>query len=139
AVLAYLPFYLSFSSQAGGILPSLAFFTQGKHFWIMFGPLLIPILLGLSWQLLRNKEKHGFRPAFWITSALFAALFVFSWGISFVATRLPELGQLFLSLQGASVGQNPLLAALLARLKAPGTGITLFFLLFLGLSDLINP
>jgi len=139
AVLAYLPFYLSFSSQAGGILPSLAFFTQGKHFWIMFGPLLIPILLGLSWQLLRNKEKHGFRPAFWITSALFAALFVFSWGISFVATRLPELGQLFLSLQGASVGQNPLLAALLARLKAPGTGITLFFLLFLGLSALINP
>ncbi len=139
AVLGYLPFYLSFSSQAGGILPSLAFFTQGKYFWIMFGPLLVPILLGLGWQLLRKNDRHGVKTAFWITSALFAALFAFSWGISFVATRLPELGQLFLSLQGAAEGQNPLTAALAARLKSPGTGITLFLLLFLGLSALIKP
>ena len=139
AVLAYLPFYLSFSSQAGGILPSLAFFTQGKYFWIMFGPLLVPLLLGLGFQLLHDKEKHGFSTALKITLALFAALFAFSWGISFAAARLPKLGQLFLSLQGAAPGQNPLLAALIARLKAPGTGITLFVLIFLGLSALIRP
>ena len=139
AVLAYLPFYLSFASQAGGILPSLAFFTQGKYFWIMFGPLLVPILLGLGWQFLRKKEKRGFKAAFWITLALFAALFAFSWGISFVAARLPDLGQLFLALQGAVEGQNPLIAAFVARLKAPGTGITLFLLIFLALSALIKP
>jgi len=139
AIAAYLPFYLSFSSQAGGILPSLAFFTLGRHFWIMFGPLLVPILLGLGWQLQRNREKHGFLTAFWITCALFAALFVFSWGIAFMSTRLPELGQFILSLQGPAVGQNLLSGALIARLKAPGTGITLFLLLFLGLSALIKP
>ncbi len=43
SIVAYLPFYLSFSSQAGGVIPSLAFFTKGKYFWIMFGPLLLPI------------------------------------------------------------------------------------------------
>ena len=44
SIAAYLPFYLSFASQAGGILPSLSYFTKGKFFLIMFGPLLVPVL-----------------------------------------------------------------------------------------------
>ncbi|HQH57619.1 MAG TPA: DUF2298 domain-containing protein [Anaerolineaceae bacterium] len=139
AVLAYFPFYASFSSQAGGILPSLAFFTAGKYFWIMFGPLLVPLLCGLTWLLLKNKARRSVGTAFWITAAFFAGLFAFSWLISFIALRLPELGQLFLALQGAAPGQNPLTAALVARLKAPGTGITLFGLFFLCLTALIQP
>jgi len=139
AILAYFPFYVSFASQAGGILPSLAFFTPGKYLWIMFGPLLVPIFCGLVWLLKRKKERLSHGRAFWISLSLFALLFAFSWTISFIALRLPELGQLFLSLQGAAVGQNPLVAALIARLKAPGTGITLFLLLFLSLTALIRP
>jgi hypothetical protein len=92
-----------------------------------------------DWLLLKNKARRSVGTAFWITAAFFAGLFAFSWLISFIALRLPELGQLFLALQGAAPGQNPLTAALVARLKAPGTGITLFGLFFLCLTALIQP
>ena len=50
-VLLYLPFYLGFSSQAGGVLPSLIYITRGVHLWVMFGVLLLPIAcyLGYLW------------------------------------------------------------------------------------------
>ena len=44
SILLYLPFYLGFSSQAGGILPNFMYPTRGAHFWVMWGTLLIPIL-----------------------------------------------------------------------------------------------
>ena len=50
SILAYLPFYLSFASQAGGILPSLAFFTSGIQLWTMFGPLLAKIFVWLLYH-----------------------------------------------------------------------------------------
>ncbi|HIQ04162.1 MAG TPA: hypothetical protein EYH31_00530, partial [Anaerolineae bacterium] len=43
-VLLYLPFYLGFSSQAGGILPNFLFPTRLTHWLIMFGPLLAAVL-----------------------------------------------------------------------------------------------
>ena len=43
SVLLYFPFYLGFSSQAGGILPNLMYPTRGVHLWVMWGTLLIPI------------------------------------------------------------------------------------------------
>ena len=33
--LLYLPFYLGFSSQLGGILPNLVYPTRGAHLWVM--------------------------------------------------------------------------------------------------------
>jgi YYY domain-containing protein len=43
SVLLYFPFYLGFSSQAGGILPNFMYPTRGAHLWVMWGTLLIPI------------------------------------------------------------------------------------------------
>lgn len=49
-VVLYLPFYLGFQSQAGGLLPSVLFRTKLQHYLVMFGPLLVPAwgLLGLG-------------------------------------------------------------------------------------------
>jgi YYY domain-containing protein len=50
-VLLYLPFYIGFQSQAGGILPNFINPTRLSHFFVMFGPLLaaaILLLIGLS-------------------------------------------------------------------------------------------
>ncbi len=44
SLLLYLPFYLGFSSQAGGILPNFMYPTRGAHLWVMWGTLFIPIL-----------------------------------------------------------------------------------------------
>lgn len=41
--LLYLPFYLGFSSQAGGLLPNFMYPTRGIHLWVMWGTLFIPI------------------------------------------------------------------------------------------------
>ena len=54
--LLYLPFYVGFSSQAGGVLPSMAFFTRGAHLWVMFGPLLIPIFIFLIYLWTRRRD-----------------------------------------------------------------------------------
>lgn len=54
----YLPFYLGFTSQAGGVLPNLLFPTKLRQFSIMFGPFLIPIaaLLALLSEGGRGRE-----------------------------------------------------------------------------------
>jgi len=49
AVLVYLPWFPSFSSQAGGVLSSLLFPTRIQQFGVMFGVSLIPILVWLIW------------------------------------------------------------------------------------------
>jgi len=44
AYVMYIPFFISFDSQAGGIVPNFMFVTRGAHLWVMWGTLLIPIL-----------------------------------------------------------------------------------------------
>lgn len=43
SLILYFPFYLGFSSQAGGLLPNFMYPTRGMHLWVMWGTLLIPI------------------------------------------------------------------------------------------------
>ena len=50
AVLVYLPFFLGFSSQAGGVLPSLLYNTRGVQFLVMFFPFLFLLIGYLPWS-----------------------------------------------------------------------------------------
>jgi YYY domain-containing protein len=43
SVAAYIPFYVGFASQAGGILPNLIFVTKAQQLLVMFAPVLIPL------------------------------------------------------------------------------------------------
>ncbi len=138
SILLYVPFYLSFSSQAGGILPSLAFFTRGVYFWIMFGPLLVPIIGLLLFWGIESKKITVSRIALVLTSGIFLLLFVLSWSLSFIATKISSLSPLFFNLQGADNQTNLLIDALLVRIKSPGTAVTLFLLLLLALSLLLR-
>ena len=141
SILLYLPFFLSFGSQAGGILPSLIFYTRGVYFWIMFGPLLVPLLIYLIYEWVRYKKyKHIWQPLL-LTFGFMGLLFLLTWALSYLASRLPELGGLFLWLQGASeVGIVPLLIeALRRRLVDPLTWLTLGVMMFLTLGLLIKP
>ena len=55
----FLPFYISFSSQAGGFIPNLIYITKGVYIWIQFAPLLIPIfgLLFYLWRTQSDKKQ----------------------------------------------------------------------------------
>ena len=66
SIILYFPFYLGFSSQAGGILPNFMYVTRGAHLWVMWGTLLIPIFVFIIYQFgisqLAGDEKdisHG--------------------------------------------------------------------------------
>jgi YYY domain-containing protein len=137
SILAYLPFYLSFSSQAGGLLPSLAFFTHGIYLWIMFGPLLVPIFAWLVYQHIRAKRMPSLQ-ALLVTSSLFALLFVAGWGLGWLAGRFENLGPLLNSLQGAVDNGSLLTESLLERLKHPGTFLTMFFLVLLAVDFFVH-
>ena len=48
AAAAYLPYFVGFRSQAGGILPNLLHPTLFQRFFIMFGPLLVILSAGAA-------------------------------------------------------------------------------------------
>lgn len=151
-VLLFLPFYIGFSSQAGGLLPSLAFFTRGVYFWLMFGVMLTPIFIWLI-----TSRKLSFSRKDWIFGAKVSAALVFglwlaSYGISLIlagltawagltlqaegvtaaaAARVIELNSLFGGLQGGGFGSNLITASLVQRFSSPGTWLTLLVLLTL--------
>ncbi len=74
-ILLYVLFFLGFSSQAGGIVPSGIFVTRTVLFLIMFGMFIFPVLVWQIWKLHRcGKTARGF--GFWMVFALFVGLTV---------------------------------------------------------------
>jgi hypothetical protein len=69
AALLYLPFFLSFSSQAGGMLPNLAYPTRGAHLWVMFGTLLVPVAAYLIYAL-RGAPRDRWKTALLLAAGL---------------------------------------------------------------------
>ena len=132
ALLLYGQFFLSFGSQAGGIYPSLIFFTRGVYFWIMFAVFLVPILGFLIIEWLRHKAGRVIALAMLITLGFMGTLFVITWLVSFIVGQYTEIGPQFLWLQGA--GEVGILALLFEafrrRLADPFTWITLAVMMF---------
>ncbi len=141
-ILLYLPFYLGFASQAGGLLPSLAFFTRGKYFWVMFASLLLPILVWLVWLIYERKSTFqlaaGIKVAVYGLVGLLLLSYLFGWFIlslpalagffpaeTPVANRLAEWAGLFSGLHGGAPPAKLLLESLILRLDAIGTWMTL--------------
>jgi YYY domain-containing protein len=55
--LLYLPFYVGFQSQAGGLLPTLYVGTRFRQYFVMFGPFLVAIA-GLLVVLVRRLRRE---------------------------------------------------------------------------------
>jgi len=131
-VLLYLPFYLGFSSQAGGVIPNLIYVTRGTHLWVMFGIFFVP-LFGFLFYIWRkegdwNRLGKGLMLAITLVSGLlFLALLM-----SIAIITIPTLKDLFLGSLGA-VGREAELfrQAIVRRLTSPGGWITLIALLAL--------
>ncbi len=128
-LLAYLPWFVGFQSQAGGIYPNLIFPTRGIHFWLMFATLLLPLLAYLIY-LHRNwprkpDYRFGLIAAFGLLLVLLAVALLFGAMI----TLLPELGSLYLGLLKASSLGEALISAFTLRVRQPGTWLSLGLLL----------
>jgi YYY domain-containing protein len=154
-IILYFPFYVGFSSQAGGILPSLSFYTRGVQLWVMFATLLVPIVAWLIWL----WRRQGSRALFWgslkFSLAITFSLWALSYLLGWLAISLPSLGStimgiqgsngtltsigssfvnwggLFAGLQGSSDSLGLLLGSFARRLVEPGAWITLIGLIAL--------
>ncbi|MBA4420775.1 MAG: hypothetical protein C0391_06480 [Anaerolinea sp.] len=153
AVIFYLPFYVGFSSQAGGIIPSFIFSTRGVHFWVMFGPLLIPIFLCIAYLVIKPRQWSGLGKATLISLGTFFLITLIGLGLGMLiasagqwldgipgqlGAKLKEAGNVFVSIQGASEASSLQLfkIAIGRRLSAPGTWVTML-LLGIGITKLI--
>ncbi len=149
----FLPFYLGFQSQAGGLLPSLEYITRGINFWVMFGIFLSLLLIWLIKQVRDKELSFSWRKSAKIVTIAVVGIFLASilWAlliISFSAIgdglaassnpQLATLGNKLVLGGTAFVGLHEnyptaviLQKAILRRLASPGTWITLTVLLFL--------
>ncbi len=138
AVFLYLPFYIGFSSQAGGILPNLINPTRGAQLWVMFAPMFVILLAYLIY--LWRAER---RPAKWLLSLLLVTglivlLWVFSWTTAWlVFLRDPGFAQQYLASQGMADLGSFFNAAMSRRFSYIGGLLTLVVLLLPALAFII--
>ncbi|MEO8356416.1 MAG: DUF2298 domain-containing protein [Chloroflexota bacterium] len=128
AFVMYLPFFIGFDSQAGGVIPNFMFVTRGAHLWVMWGTLFIPLFAYLV-HVWRNNGSANWRAgiltAFGMLITLLAAMFI----IGFLAWRLqPDLVNGILAAQGRDAGAF-IADSMLRRLKYVGSLLTLLALL----------
>jgi len=136
-ILLYLPFYVGFSSQAGGILPNLVYSTRGIHLWVMFGSLLLPIFAYLLFARLRFKDRFKLGRGFIIAGSLILILWVLSLGFGLGIANIPLLGDIFVSSIGG--GSNfDLIAESLSRRVSGLVLVTMLLLLALAFGYLYN-
>ncbi|MCX6033691.1 MAG: DUF2298 domain-containing protein, partial [Chloroflexi bacterium] len=88
AIVLYLPFYIGFSSQAGGILPNLVSPTRGVHLWIMFGPFFLALFGYLIYLWRTEKRPTSWILGFGVGLGLALLLWILSWGLAFLAYKL---------------------------------------------------
>ncbi len=75
SVLFYLPFLITFQSQAGGIIPNAIYSTKFRQLFVMFGPLLIGVVF-LMLTFIRNHRKEVNLRTGWKVAVGFLAMMV---------------------------------------------------------------
>ena len=103
SILLYLPFYLGFQSQAGGILPNLINPSRGAHLWVMFGPFFILLFAFLIFQWRGVKTPANWKSAWLVAILGVLALWIFSWILAVVINLFrPDMLNQFLNDLGAA-------------------------------------
>ena len=135
SLVLYIPFFTSFASQAGGLLPSLVFFTTGKHLWIFFGGMFIPVLFWLFWMNRKHSELSQSLIGIAIAFGGFIGILVFSVLLTFIAFSITainstdniifSLGQQIINSQGNGGSNEIIFETFFRRLMSPGGWITL--------------
>lgn len=147
AVVLYLPFYLSFSSQAGGLLPNILYVTRGIYFWIMFAPFLVPLLAYTAYLWRQRSDVRYLRQgAKWslLLVAILAGTALLVTGLinslKLFSTINPDAGfaaDLFLNSMAAPSWRAALTEGLMRRISVPGTLLTLVALLSLATANIL--
>ena len=137
AFVMYLPFYIGFDSQAGGLVPSFMFPTRGAQLWVMWGTLFLPLFAYLVY-LWRSKTPADWRAGALTTLSIVALLLLAMFVIGFLAYQFkPDLLQPVIEAQGGNVGTF-IANSMLRRLMYIGSLLTLLALLIPALAFLFE-
>jgi len=139
AIVLYLPFYVGFQSQAGGILPNLDSPTRGAQLWVMFGPFFLALFAYLVYLWRAEKRPGNGRWGFGMAVGLAVFLWLFSWILAFLALKLqPGLVSGLLASECSGSVAICFTLTSLRRLSYIGGLLTLLALLGLALALLIK-
>ena len=106
AFLMYLPFFVGFDSQAGGIVPNFMFVTRGAHLWVMWGTLFIPLLAYLVY-LWRSHAPANWRASVFTVLGFLIFLIAAMFFVGFIGWKLkPDLVNGILQSEGRDVGHS---------------------------------
>lgn len=131
----YLPFFIGFDSQAGGIIPSFMYITRGAQLWVMWGVLFIPIF-ALLLYFVRTKLPADWKKGVGISLGFVVFLICTMLVLGFAAYKLkPELILPILDSQQMTAGMF-ISASFTRRLTYIGSLLTLLALLIPSLSFL---
>src|SRR5258706_7735308 len=137
AYVMYLPFFIGFSSQSGGILPNFMFVTRGAQLWVMWGTLLVPLFAYLIY-LWRNQTSANWRAGILSALGLVLVLLAAMFGLGLIALKVkPDLIDGILSAQKLTVG-GFVAASMMRRLAYIGGLLTILALLIPTLSFLFH-
>ncbi|MEJ5224220.1 MAG: DUF2298 domain-containing protein, partial [Anaerolineales bacterium] len=99
SIVLYLPFYIGFASQAGGLLPNLVAPTRGAHLWVMFATLFVPLFASLAYLWRGEGLTARWRLGAALTGGFILLLWAFSWLLAWVVSlRVPEIAAQFLTM-----------------------------------------
>jgi len=138
AVLLYLPWYPSFSSQLGGIVPNVAFTTRFPHFLIMFGTLLVPLGVWLTSRLWRGWRSGDGKRLLIIGLGIVGLLLAASLVVTWLAFRIiqNDPGMLSQAIEGLGAEPSELVMAMLKR-RLTGSWTSLALGLMLGAGSVL--
>jgi uncharacterized membrane protein len=126
AGLLYLPWYPSFRSQLGGVLPNLSFPTRLSQFGVMFAVSLLPILVWLIGHVRGGWKRTDTRTLVLLGLGIPVGLLVLSWLLAgLLAAADPTLIDLFLSKAGADSWRQALAGIAERRLTRSWTALGL--------------
>jgi uncharacterized membrane protein len=138
SAILYLPFYLGFSSQAGGIIPNLIYLTRGAHLWVMFATLFLPLFAYLIYLWRSNEGGKNLKRALVITFGFILFLWVLSLLFALGAFLIPSLGDLYLNSIAAPDLFSALGESFIRRLLNIGGWITLSIMMVLAVGLLLR-
>ncbi|MFN8405459.1 MAG: DUF2298 domain-containing protein [Anaerolineales bacterium] len=135
AYVMYLPFFIGFDSQAGGILPSFMYPTRGAQLWVMWGTLFVPLFAFLLYRRATGSANWsaGLKVSLGIVFVLFLAMFAV--GAVALYIRPDLIDPLIVSQAGGVSGF--VAASMSRRLAYIGSLVTLLALLIPTLSYLL--
>ncbi|MAS33062.1 MAG: hypothetical protein CL610_03585 [Anaerolineaceae bacterium] len=112
---SYLPFFISFRSQASGILPNLIYATGFQQYFLMFGPFILILGSFLMLETRLGRGRLNWRLGLMVAGGLLLALVAGAVVLSAAAALIPELRGMVAGLVDQNGGLQAVLPAVINR------------------------